>query len=704
MNTNLLKILKEKTSLEEKYIKNIIALLEEGCTIPFIARYRKDNTGNATDEALLKFQEIYEYSLKLLKRKEEIEHILKERESLTSTVQELLNKATTLTALEDIYEPYKESKNTRADIALLNGLEPLANMISSMKYTLEEIHQKATTFTKGEVKTTKDAIDGAKDIIALRYAQDIRTKESVRNNIHNHSIMLTKATKIFEADGVYKDLANINQKASYLKSHRLLAIFRAVNEKQITLKLEVDEDYLIEGIKKFKIPSWANSSKVLVVDAYIDGLKRLLLPSLKREFLSELKERASDEAIELFGKNLAELLITPPLVNQIILGLDPGYKTGCKMAVLDKDGGYLDSGVIYLLSANDKENASKKVLELLKKYQVTAIAIGNGTASKETATFISELLKANNLATNYAVVSEIGASVYSASKIAQEEYPHLDVTIRGAISIAGRLRDPLSALVKIDPKSLGVGQYQHDLNQKKLEKKLEFTTVSIVNKVGVDINSSSYKLLSYVSGISEKIAKNIIALKEELGGFSSKEQIKKVKGLGAKGYEQSVGFFRIKDGKSFLDNSGIHPENYKVALYIKEHFELEKISNEELVKVNEKFDTGLETLKDIVKELLKPGFDIRDELESISFCLDVKTIEELSEGDSVAGVVRNITDFGAFVDIGLKNDALLHISQISQKRINHPMDVLSVNQHLKDIKILSIDRDKNKIRLTLKDI
>ena len=703
MNTNLLKILKEKTSLEDKYITSIIALLEDGCTIPFIARYRKDNTGNATDEALLKFQEIYEYSLKLLKRKEEIEHILKERESLTSTVQELLNKATTLTALEDIYEPYKESKNTRADIALVNGLEPLANMISGVKYTLEEIKQKATTFTKGEVKTIEDAIDGAKDIIALRYAQDIRTKESVRNNIHNHSIMLTKPTKTFEADGVYKDLANINQKASYLKSHRLLAIFRAVNEKQITLKLEVDEDYLIEGIKKFKIPSWANSSKVLVVDAYIDGLKRLLLPSLKREFLSELKERASDEAIELFGKNLAELLITPPLVNQIILGLDPGYKTGCKMAVLDKDGGYLDSGVIYLLSANDKENASKKVLELLKKYQVTAIAIGNGTASKETATFISELLKANNLATNYAVVSEIGASVYSASKIAQEEYPHLDVTIRGAISIAGRLRDPLSALVKIDPKSLGVGQYQHDLNQKKLEKKLEFTTVSIVNKVGVDINSSSYKLLSYVSGISEKIAKNIIALKEELGGFSSKEQIKKVKGLGAKGYEQSVGFFRIKDGKSFLDNSGIHPENYKVALYLKEHFELEKISNEELVKVNEKFDTGLETLKDIVKELLKPGFDIRDELESISFCLDVKTIEELSEGDSVAGVVRNITDFGAFVDIGLKNDALLHISQISQKRINHPMDVLSVNQHLKDIKILSIDRDKNKISLTLKN-
>ncbi|MCI0501401.1 MAG: helix-hairpin-helix domain-containing protein, partial [Epsilonproteobacteria bacterium] len=387
---------------------------------------------------------------------------------------------------------------------------------------------------------------------------------------------------------------------------------------------------------------------------------------------------------------------------QIILGLDPGYKTGCKMAVLDKDGDYLDSGIIYLLSANDKEMASKKVLELLKRYQVTAIAIGNGTASKETAIFISELLKANHLLINYAVVSEIGASVYSASKIAQEEYPNLDVTIRGAISIAGRLRDPLSALVKIDPKSLGVGQYQHDLNQKKLEKKLEFTTISIVNKVGVDINSASYKLLSYVSGISEKIAKNIIVLKEELGGFSSKEQIKKVKGLGAKGYEQSVGFFRIKDGKSFLDNSGIHPENYKVALYLKECFELEKISVEELQVISEKFDIGLETLKDITKELLKPGFDIRDELASISFCLDVKTIEELNESDSVEGIVRNITDFGAFIDIGLKNDALLHISQISHKRINHPMDILSVNQHLKNIKILSIDREKNKISLTLK--
>ena len=703
MDSKLLQLLKEKTSLDEKYIKNIIKLLEEGCTIPFIARYRKDSTGNATDEALLQFQEIYEYSLKLLKRKEEIEHILKERDSLSADTQNLLNKASTLTALEDIYEPYKESKNTRADSAINNGLEPLANMIQSMKLTSQEIEQKAKTFLKGEVQTIGEAISGAKDIIALRYAQDIKTKEIVRNNIHNHALLITKPTKTFEADGLYKDLASLSQKANQLKSHRLLALFRASNEKQISVKLEVDEEYLINGIKKFKIPSWANSSKMIVEEAYIDGLKRLLLPSLKREFLSELKEKASDEAIELFGKNLAELLITPPLVNQIILGLDPGYKTGCKMAVLDKDGNYLDSGVIYLLSQNDKENSSKKVLQLLKKYGVTAIAIGNGTASKETASFVGELLKENDLSINYAVVSEIGASVYSASKIGQEEYPQLDVTIRGAISIAARLRDPLSALVKIDPKSLGIGQYQHDLNQKKLEKKLGDVTTMTVNKVGVDINSASYKLLSYVSGISEKIAKNIVDFKQEIGTFSSKEQLKKVKGLGAKGYEQSVGFFRIKDGKSFLDNTGIHPENYSLAMHLKGLGDLESISQKEMLQIAEKFGCGEETLKDIIKELQKPGFDIRDELESIVFCEENKTIEELQEGDSVQGVVRNITDFGAFVDIGLKNDALLHISQISHKRINHPMDVLSINQHLKTLKILSIDKEKNKIGLSLKE-
>ncbi|MEA3512927.1 MAG: Tex-like N-terminal domain-containing protein [Campylobacterota bacterium] len=699
----IIEILKQKTTLEEKYIKNIITLLEDGATIAFIARYRKDSTGNATDETLLKFQEIYEYSQKLLKRKEQIEHILKEKDSLTPKLQTLLDNALTLTALEDIYEPYKGSKNSRADDAVKNGLTDLANIISSMKYTKSEIEDKAKRFLNKDINTIADAISGAKDIIALRYLQEIKTKDIIRQNIQNHSLLITKKTKTFEENGLYRDLASINQKSKYIKSHRLLAIFRATNEKQISLKIDVDEEYLIEGIKKFRLPSYGQSSKEYVFEAYKDGLKRLLLPSLKREYLSSLKEKASSEAIELFGKNLKELLISPPLVNQIILGMDPGYKTGCKLAIIDKDGEFLDSSVIYLLSSSQEQEASKKVLGLIKKYNITAIAIGNGTASKETATFVSELLKRNNLDTKYAVVSEIGASVYSASKIAQEEYPNLDVTIRGAISIAQRLRDPMAALVKIDPKSLGVGQYQHDVNQKKLEKKLNDTTFSLVNSVGVDINSASYKLLSFVSGISEKLSKNIVEYRKSIDGFTDKKQLLKVKGLGDKAYEQSVGFFRIKNAKRFLDNTGIHPENYTVALYIKEKFDLDTIDNITLKELNVKFNCGIETLKDIVFELQKPGYDIREELEQISFCEDIKDIDELQDGEVVNGVVRNITDFGAFVDIGLKNDALLHISQISQKHISHPMDVLSVNQQLKNIKILSIDKEKNRVSLTLKD-
>jgi uncharacterized protein len=702
--TNLIQTLKSTLSLNEKYIQNIITLLEEGSTIAFIARYRKDMTGNASDETLLKFQELYEYSLKLLRRKEDIETILKEKDSLTSKIKELLNNAKTLVALDDIYEPFKGTKNTRADSATKNGLEGLANIISSMKYDIEDIKYKAKSFLSENIKTIDEAIAGAKDIIALRYSQEIRTKDALRKNLENYGVLSTKKTKTFEEDGLYKNLIIKDEKVKWLKSHRLLAIFRAVNEKQISLKIDVDELYLINGIKQYRIPSYAKSSQVFVFDAYCDGLKRLLLPSLKRELLSNLKQKASDDAINLFGKNLNELLISPPLVNQVILGLDPGYKTGCKLAVIDENGNYLASDVIYLLSKKQEEQSGQKVLSLIKKYKITAIAIGNGTASKESASFISELKDNNNLDINYAVVSEIGASVYSASKIAQEEYPNLDVTIRGAISIAQRLRDPMSALVKINPKSLGVGQYQHDVNQKDLESKLNSTTFNLVNKVGVDLNSASAKLLSFISGISEKMAANIIEYKNNIGGFKSKSQLLKVKGIGAKAYEQSVGFLRIKDGKSYLDNSGIHPESYKVAIYLKDNYDLDKVTNNDLKELSVKFDCGIESLKDILLELQKPGYDIREELEQISFCEDIKSIEQLKPDDIVSGVVRNITDFGAFIDIGLKNDALLHISEYSYKRINHLMDVLSVNQQFKKIRILSIDAGKNRVALSLKDI
>ena len=700
---NLINLLEAKTSFSKTTIQNILKLLEEGCTIPFIARYRKDLTSNATDEQLRDFEDIYNYSLKLLSRKEEIISILKERNFLDDKLLHHINEAATLQILEDIYAPFKDKKSSRTSEAIEKGLEPLANIIQSMKYSLEEINQKAKQFLNKDVESIEDAIQGASDIIAQRYADDFRTKELIRNSVLNYGTIETKKTKTFNANGLYANFADISEKIKYIKSYRFLAILRAVNEKELTLKIEVDEDYMLENIKKYKIPASANTSSKLVFEAYKDGLKRLLLPSLKRETLTLLKEKASSEAITLFGKNLKELLLTPPLVNQVILGMDPGYVSGCKLAVIDENGNYLASNVIYPTKPKeDFANSSKVVLELIKKYKINSIAIGNGTASQETAAFIAKLIEEHKLDVRFAVVSEIGASVYSASKIANLEYPNLDVTIRGAISIAQRLRDPMAALVKIDPKSLGIGQYQHDVNQKELNLKLENVTVDLVNKVGVDLNSASYKLLSFISGISEKLALNIIEHKEKIKSFKTKSELLKVKGLGAKAYEQSVGFLRIKDGLSILDNTAIHPENYDVVEKLQKLYKIEEIKDEQIEQISKELNCPILLLKDIIDELLKPGFDVRSQFDEIEFSKDIKTIDDLKEGFIVSGVVRNITDFGAFVDIGLKNDGLLHISQISEKRISHPNEVLSINQQLKKIKILSVDLEKQRVSLSLR--
>ena len=700
---NLINLLEAKTSFSKTTIQNILKLLEEGCTIPFIARYRKDLTSNATDEQLRDFEEIYNYSLKLLSRKEEVISILKERNFLDDKLLHHINEAATLQILEDIYAPFKDKKSSRTSEAIEKGLEPLANIIQSMKYSLEEINQKAKQFLNKDVESIEDAIQGASDIIAQRYADDFRTKELIRNSVLNYGTIETKKTKTFNANGLYANFADISEKIKYIKSYRFLAILRAVNEKELTLKIEVDEDYMLENIKKYKIPASANTSSKLVFEAYKDGLKRLLLPSLKRETLTFLKEKASSEAITLFGKNLKELLLTPPLVNQVILGMDPGYVSGCKLAVIDENGNYLASNVIYPTKPKeDFANSSKVVLELIKKYKINSIAIGNGTASQETAEFIAKLIEEHKLDVRFAVVSEIGASVYSASKIANLEYPNLDVTIRGAISIAQRLRDPMAALVKIDPKSLGIGQYQHDVNQKELNLKLENVTVDLVNKVGVDLNSASYKLLSFISGISEKLALNIIEHKEKIKSFKTKSELLKVKGLGAKAYEQSVGFLRIKDGLSILDNTAIHPENYDVVEKLQKLYKIEEIKDEQIEQISKELNCPILLLKDIIDELLKPGYDVRSQFDEIEFSKDIKTIDDLKEGFIVSGVVRNITDFGAFVDIGLKNDGLLHISQISEKRISHPNEVLSINQQLKKIKILSVDLEKQRVSLSLR--
>ena len=698
---NLTQLLEQKTNLPIKVIENIIKLLDEGCTIPFIARYRKEFTNGATDEQLRDFEEVYEYSKKLLARKEEIKEILKERNFLDDKIEKNLNEAQTLQALEDIYSPFKEKKSSRTSKAIENGLEPLANIIQSMRYNKEECEQKAKQFLNENITTIDEAINGAKDIIAQRYADDFKSKEVLRNLIQNWGILEISATKDFDKNGVYSNFANTTEKIKYIKSHRVLAILRAVNEKQLNIKIEIDENYILENIKKYKIPSNASSSKDFVFDAYKDGLKRLLLPALKKESITNLKEKASKEAIELFGKNLKELLLTAPLLNQIILGIDPGYKTGCKLAVIDENGLFLDSGVIYPTKPKeDFVNSTKIVLELIKKYKITSIAIGNGTASRETASFIDELIKKENLSINYAIVSEIGASVYSASKIASLEYPNLDVTIRGAISIAQRLRDPMAALVKINPKSLGIGQYQHDVNQKELGQKLENITIDLVNKVGVDLNSASYKLLSFISGISEKLAQNIVEHREKIKKFSSKKELLDVKGIGAKAYEQCVGFLRIKNGKSILDNTAIHPEDYELTSKLQKNYKIEEIKDFD--KTASELNTSSLKLKDIVNELLKPGYDVRFEFNQVKFSNDILDINDLKEGFVLSGIVRNITDFGAFVDIGLKNDALLHISQISEKRISHPNEVLSINQNLENLKVISIDLEKQRVGLSLK--
>ena len=701
--TNLINLLENKTSFSKSVIQNILNLLDDGCTIPFIARYRKELTSNASDEQLREFEEVYNYSLKLLKRKEEILNLLEEKNFLNDKIKTTINEATSLQVLEDIYSPFKDKKSSRTTIAIENGLEPLANFIQSCKYTKNECETKAKNFLNNNVKNVEEAVSGACDIIAQRYADDFKSKEIIRNSISNYGEIHTKKTKTFDENGLYKNFIDIKEKIKYIKSYRFLAISRASNEKELTFKVEIDEDFICENIKKYKIPSWAQSSKELVYESYKDGLKRLLLPSLKREMISTLKEKASNEAIELFGKNLKELLLTPPLINQTILGIDPGYKTGCKVAVINDDGNYLDSAVIYPTKPKeDFINSSKTLLTLIKKHKVNAIAIGNGTASNETASFVANFIKENNLDVKYAIVSEIGASVYSASKIATQEYPNLDVTIRGAISIAGRLRDPMAALVKIDPKSLGIGQYQHDVNQKDLALKLENVTVDLVNKVGVDLNSASYKLLSFISGISETLAKNIVAHREKIVKFKSKKELLDVKGIGAKAYEQSVGFLRIKDGNSILDNTGIHPENYALVKNLQKNYKVDEIKKTDIQNISKELNISTILLEDIVNELQKPGFDVRSEFDEVEFSSDIKSIEDLKEGFILSGVVRNITDFGAFVDIGLKNDGLIHISQLSQKRVSHPSEILSINQQLKKIKVIAIDLEKQRVSLSLK--
>lgn len=696
---NLIHHLEQKTGLQSQFISNILKLLEEGATIPFIARYRKELTGGADDTILRAFEDVYNSTKKLLERKEEIKRLITERATLTPQILKMIEEAQNMRALEDIYRPFKEKKSSRASVAIANGLEPLAAMLQAAKINEAEFEKVAQTFVQGSIYSVAEAIGGACDIVAERYADDAKAREAVRNIMTRQGILEIKKAKNFNAKGVFVNFVDKSEKVATIPSHRYLGLMRGVHEKELHVKISVDQERLEQNIKTYKIPRNASNLHVRLFEAYKDGLKRLLLPSIEREIHAQLKEKADLQAISTFGKNLSQLLMTPPVSKRVILGIDPAFVSGCKLAVVDENGNYLDHGVIYPTEPKkDYENSKRKILEFVKRYNIKAIAIGNGTASRETEEFFARLNGELDEKLSYTIVSEAGASVYSASKIASQEYPNLDVTIRGAISIAGRLSDPMATLVKIDPKSLGIGQYQHDVDQKLLEKKLYDVTVDLVNKVGVDINSASASLLAHVAGIGEKVAQNIITYREENGAFTTKSQLLHVKGLGHKAYEQAAGFIRIKDAKNPLENTGIHPESYGVAAKITP----KDLDNPDIAELANRLHVGKETLKDILFELKKPGFDPRQELLPIAFRSGLTELSMLSEGSFVSGIVRNITDFGAFVDIGLKNDGLIHISQMSEKRVAHPLEVLHVGEYLPNIEVVAIDKERAKVSLSLK--
>lgn len=714
---NLSQLIAQRTWLKLSIVDTIIALLDEGNTVPFIARYRKELTEGATDEQLRDFHDIYMYTKNLESRKADIIRLIDEKGLMTDELRAEIMAATTLAKLEDLYRPYKEKKMSKASIAKAKGLDPLAVILRECQLTKEQFETEAQKFVvdTGDKKTTvatiQEAIQWAMDIVAEDVSDHAKLRDTIRNIETNQVMLQTKATKKFDPNGVYKIYGDYTKKLADMPSYAYLAVCRAEEEKQISLWLQRKIESLIASAQKFFVPRGASNLIDYLNQAIEDGLKRLLIPSLERELRSDKKRRSDEAAIKLFWENLKQLLLTPPVRGKRVLWFDPGYRTGCKLAVMDETGKFLAKDVIYPTAPQeDFVWSEKKVLELIAKYGINLIVIGNGTASRESSTFVDTVIKSNKLKVDYMVVSEAGASVYSASKLAQEEFPDLDVTVRGAISIGHRVQDPLAELTKVEPKAIGVGQYQHDVDQKLLGQKLDEKVEDIVNSVGVDVNTASYTLLQHIAGLTSTIAKNIVSYRDENWSFSSKSQLKKVKGLWPKAYEQCVGFLRILDGKEPLDATGIHPEMYdKVYGMIEAEFWVKKkavklpltLSSFNIQQASTKYDIWLETLEDIIKELQAPGRDPRDDLAPPSFAGNIMDLKDLKVGDKLQGVVRNITDFGAFVDIWLHNDGLVHKSQIADRYVAHPMDVVSLGQSV-EVRVLEIDLEREKVSLSMK--
>lgn len=702
-------------------VTNTMQLLDEGATVPFIARYRKEVTNNLDEIEIGKILETVTYQRNLEKRKEEVIRLIEEQGKLTDEIVKAVALATKLQEVEDIYFPYRKKRKTKADIAKERGLEPLANYI--LEATSEEaIIKKAEEFFNEEVTTSEEAVEGAMLILAQNISETPIYREKIREIMLTKGVITTKETKKareLDAKKVYSDYYQYSEPISKMPSHRILAVNRGENEEILSVSIGFEDDVRarVEGIilKDFKNKNLQETYKKIVVDA----LDRLILPSIEREVRNILTDKAEEEAIRVFKENLKNLLMQAPLKEKNILALDPGYRTGCKVAVIDKNGFYRENDVFFLVAdmhtPKQLETAEKKIIDYVKKYNIDIIVIGNGTASRETESFVAGVIRKNNLNTKYLIANEAGASIYSASKIAAEEFPDLDVTVRGAISIGRRVQDPLAELVKIDPKSIGVGMYQHDVNQGKLDESLDAVITYVVNSVGANLNTASWALLSHISGIKKNIAKNIVDYRKENGNFKNRKELLKVKGIGAKAYEQMAGFLVIVDGENVLDNTIIHPESYHIAkellqkagLSVEEYGKDLNAARERLKDFNysnfaKENGYGEETVKDIYEALIRDRRDPRDNFEKPLLKSDILNIENLQPGMEIEGTVRNVVKFGAFIDIGLKNDALLHISEISNKFIDDPSKVLSVGQIVK-VRIKDIDKERERVGLTKKE-
>ncbi len=710
------KKLSAEFSIKEEYAQNIINLLDEGNTIPFIARYRKEMHGTLDDQTIRAVSERLEYLRGLDKRRDEVYGLIEAQEKMTDEISAALEKAETLAELEDIYRPFRPKRKTRASVAKEKGLEPLAELIFAQgSEQLEKEAEKYIDPEKG-VETVEEAIGGAMDIIAENVSDNAEIRKRVKNIIRLNAFIRTKAADA-EKDSVYRNYYDYSEPVSRIAGHRLLAINRGEKEGFLKVGLDIPAEKCTDIIERLLITGKGELSDK-VKEAIADAYTRLIFPSVENEIRNEMTEKADEQAIGLFALNLRNLLMQPPVKGHTAIGLDPGYRTGCKLAVVDKTGRVLDTAVIYPTHSKAQIEKSKTTLKnMIHKYHAGIIAIGNGTASKETEMFTAECLGEIDDKVSYMVVSEAGASVYSASKLAAAEMPELDLTLRSAVSIARRLQDPLAELVKIEPKAIGVGQYQHDMPQKRLSEALDGVVEDCVNTVGADLNTASPALLSRVAGISKTVSGNIVAYREENGAFRSRNELKKVSKLGPKAFEQCAGFLRVAESSEPLDNTAVHPESYAAAKKLLELCgftsddiregrlgELEaKVRSMGLADTAEKVGVGVPTLEDMVKELTKPGRDPRDELPPPLLRTDVLDIKDLKEGMEIMGTVRNVIDFGAFVDIGVHQDGLVHISQISEKRIKHPSDVLSVGDVIK-VRVLSVDADKGRISLSMKNV